>query len=138
MKKYIKPIMQSEVFVTNEFITACSVTESGTGDTYYFRCDAGGGKYGGLYSEDWETRISSSWNSYHACGDTHESPVDANVYIKGWFDPDRDHNNGNEIPVYIWLEQGLDCDWFGNCETVTVDKHATTNLNQDSWFKNFS
>lgn len=137
MKKYIKPVMDGQLFAANEYVGACTVLESGVGDTYYFVCDAGDGVRGGLYSEDWKTRISSDWNSYHACGDVHESPVDANIYVKGWFDPDRNHDNGNEIPVYIWLEQGTSCSIFG-CTTGTVNKHATKNLNQDTWNKNFS
>ena len=39
MKDYVKPMMESEVFAANEYIAAC-----GSGTTYLFTCNAGGGK----------------------------------------------------------------------------------------------
>ena len=82
----------------------------------------------GLYDTNWN-RISNRWNSYHACGHTHQSST-TDEYIKGYFDPDRDHSNGNEEEVYIWIERNR---WGG-----VVDRHATTNINKDSWEKNHS
>ena len=126
-RNYVKPILNSETFVPQVYAAACTHTESGVGGKYYFKCDAGNGVYGGLYNQNWD-RISSGPNSYHACGETHESPTDGD-YIQGYFDPDTNHNNGNEIDVYIWLEK-----MYGR----VVDRHATTNLDRDSWTKNHS
>ena len=117
---YVKPVMISERFLPNEYVAACGDTEYGK---YKFKCDAGGGQYGGLYNSDWE-RISTSWDSFHACGYTHESDKDGE-YILGYFDPDRNHNNGNEIECYIYLEKDR-WGWIKN-------KHATTNIDREHW-----
>ena len=133
MKKYMKPTMEGQLFISNEYVGACTIIEDGS--QYYFICDAGDGVKGGLYSEDWEL-ISNSKNSYHACGDIHVSPTDG-IYIKGYFDPDTNHDNGNETPIYIWEEIGTTCGVF-NCWEEVVNRHATENLNKETWNKNFS
>lgn len=127
-RNYVKPILNSEAFVPQTYVATCTHTESGEGGNYYFKCDAGGGVYGGLYNSSWDL-ISNDWDSYHACGDTHVSPTDGD-YIRGWFDPDRNHRNGNEIEVYIWQEK--------NSWGRVTNRHATTNLDRDSWDKNHS
>ena len=38
MREYVKPMMDSEIFIANEYFSACG--DSGT--TYYFKCDASG------------------------------------------------------------------------------------------------
>lgn len=121
MKKvYEAPVVHLEQFVANEYIAACGDTEYGV---YKFECDGGGGVYGGLYDLDWN-RISRSWNSYHACGETHDATTQ-DEFIRGYFDPDWNHKNGNEIEVYIWLET----DRRGH----VIDKHATEDLDREHW-----
>ena len=126
MKDYVRPMMESEVFAANEYIAACAE------NTYYnFECNAGDGRYGGLYDERWRL-VSNGYNSYHACGETHVTSRDSE-FFKGYFDPDRNHNNGNELEVYIWEEKGWTFPWGWG----TVNRHATTNLDINSW-KNHS
>ena len=126
MKKYVKPLMEGQVFVTNEYIGACTIIEDSS--KYYFRCDAGNGKYGGLYSTTWDL-VSNRKDSFHACGETHVSPTDGS-YFKGFYDPDSRHSNNNELEVYIWEEK--------NRQGQVIDRHATTNLNKETWNKNHS
>lgn len=121
-RMYERPEMRGQVFAADEYIASCAEN-----NTYYFKCNAGGGRYGGLYDLDWN-RISNTSSSYHACGETHQAPTD-DEFIRGYFDPDRNHNNGNELEVYIWLEGYRN--WWG--EWVTTNRHATTNLDMDSW-----
>ena len=127
-KAYVKPSMESETFVPNVYCKTCSDTEGGV--KYYFKCDAGGGRSGGLYDKNWNL-ISNSWNSYSACNRTHESSTE-DEYILGYFDPDRNHYYGIELIVYIWIERSWSI--FG----WRTNRHATTNLNKDSWEKNHS
>lgn len=126
MREYVKPMLDSEVFVANEYVSACA-----DNTTYNFKCDAGGGRYGGLYDMDWN-RISNTSSSYHACGETHKAST-SDEFIRGYFDPDRQHNNGNELEVYIWLE-GYRLPWG---QWVTTNRHATTELDINKW-KNHS
>ncbi|WP_216697515.1 hypothetical protein [Anaerostipes faecalis] len=121
MKKvYQHPQVIVEEFAPNEYVATCGDTEYGK---YKFVCDAGGGRYGGLYDLNWK-QISNYSSSFHACDKTHESDTDGD-YILGYFDPDRNHNNGNEISVYIWQEK--------NRWGQVINRHATTNLDRDSW-----
>ena len=137
MKKYMKPMMEGQIFVSNEYVGACSDLTGGV--KYKFVCDAGGGTYGGLYDTNWNL-VSNSKDSYHACGETHESPVDS-LYFKGFFDVDTNHSNGNEIEVYIWEHEEESCTYLpfvGEvCDTYT-NRHATTNVNKETWGKNHS
>ena len=127
-RNYVKPLLNSEAFVPQVYAAACTHTESGVGGNYYFKCDAGNGVYGALYDENWN-RL-TSWNgSFHACDETHTSPTDGD-YKLGYFDSDSNHNNGNELQVYIWEEK--------NGSGRVTNRHATTNLDRDSWTKNHS
>ena len=123
-KHYVKPIMTGEEFLAEEFVSACGDTEYGV---YKFTCNAGDGKEGGLYIGQqsfngvtyWK-RVSSGSKSYHACNDTHETSV-WDEYREGIFDPDTDHNNGNEIPCLIWYHLGQ------------YTGHASEGLTRDEW-----
>lgn len=123
-KHYVKPVMIGETFLADEFVSACGDTEYGV---YKFTCTAGGGEYGGLYIQKtsswygtyWD-RVSSGYDSYHACNDTHETSV-WDEYKEGIFDPDTDHDNGNEIPCLIWYHNGR------------YQGHASTGLTRDEW-----
>ena len=92
-----------------------------------------------------QTRSSGSWwdgdyipadtrrtRTYHACGETHKAST-SDEFIRGYFDPDKQHNNGNELEVYIWLE-GYRLPWG---PWVTTNRHATTELDINKW-KNHS
>lgn len=128
-KKYVKPTIIGERFIPNEYCVSCSDTEGGA--KYKFVCDAGDGVYGGLYDENWNLK-SNSYNSYHACDDTHESST-TDLYYLGYFDPDRNHTNGNELKVYIW-EHPEYIPFYG----WVTNRHATTNIHKETWEKNHS
>lgn len=121
---YESPRAYVEMFTPNEYVASCV-----DGPTLYkFKCDAGGGKNGGLYSANWK-QISNSWNSYSACGKTHNASTE-DEFVRGYFDPDRWHHNGNELDVYIWIER----DRWGR----VTNRHATTDLDIQHWEKNQS
>ena len=131
MKKYMKPLMEGQMFVANEFVAVC-----GNQTSYKFKCDAGGTfnsdgemtsyKSGYLYDENWNASYAYPYymhgrgtNGFHACGETHDSDT-TDAYILGWFDTDTSPNNGkNETKVYIWqeIENGR-----------VVNHHATTDI----------
>ena len=74
MKKYVKPIMNSEVFVANEYFSACG--DSGT--TYYFKCDASGwfGSGGVVYEDTngnkkFDRKEDKIRSLYVPCSETH-------------------------------------------------------------------
>lgn len=120
---YERPMMFGQVFVPNEYVSACGEENK----VYKFVCDAGKGVYGGLYDTNWN-RISNSEKSYHACGATHDATVQDD-FFPGYFDPDTNHNNGNEESIYIWIE--YERTWSGGKRVV--DRHGTSNLDMDSW-----
>ena len=135
MKKYMKPTMEGQMFVSNEFVAVC-----GSQTSYKFKCDAGlivkqgiFGPYkeateGELYDSNWNPSnclVEDYWgdeyltNSYHACNETHSSSTTDN-YIPGWFDTNNKPNDGiGETKVYIWqeVENG-----------VIVNHHATESI----------
>lgn len=130
MREYVKPMMDSEVFVANEYFSACG--DSGT--TYLFKCDAGGGESGNVYVESndvegLQTESSGHWwdgtyvpadrplGGYHACGTTHEADSDDD-FLNGYYVP---YWSDNVTKVIIWRGP------YNN------NVHCTTNLNQDSW-----
>ncbi len=124
-RTYESPRAYVEEFTPNEYVAACQ-----DGPTQYlFKCDAGGGRHGGLYDSNWKL-ISNSSNSYSACGETHLANTE-DEFIRGYFDPDRNHRNGNEQEVYIWIEQRPW--WQGG-----TNRHATTDLDIKHWEKNQS
>ena len=135
MKKYMKPTMEGQMFVSNEYVAVC-----GSQTSYKFKCDAGATfntngamisrVSGDLYDENWNSSDcyeNYGWpigwinngNGFHACGEIHDSAT-TDSYILGWFDMDDKPNNGkNEIKVYIWqeIENGH-----------VVNHHATTDI----------
>ena len=131
MREYVKPMMDSEVFVANEYFSACG--DSGT--TYLFTCDAGGGVSGKVYVEsngveglqtsgEWVGGWGGHWQpadrslgGYHACGTTHEADSD-DEFLDGYYVPNK---SGNATKVIIWRGP------YNN------NVHCTTNLDQNSW-----
>lgn len=128
-KEWVRPLTTVQQFVPNEYCSSCGDTEYGK---YIFTCNAGDGQYGGLYvkntnlfGKEYYEMVSRSWNSYHACKDTHETSV-RDDYIEGIFDPDMNHYNGNEVPCLIWYKKGK----YGQS---VYQGHASTGLTRDSW-----
>lgn len=143
-KNYVKPALISEEFVPQTYVAACEHTESGAG-MYKFVCDAGGGASGTLYKEtngieglqkngycNCGSNHRISWNckqwvnadselgGYHACKKAHEAPT-TDVFPAGYY---VEYGSDTVIPVLLWQGDG--------------DRHATENLNQDTWQKNIS
>lgn len=134
-KAYIKPILESETFVPQEYVAACN--EEAT--SYLFTCDAysqwhsggwGRGHYSPLYY--YKNGSPNKLGGYHPCQATHLAPVKDEFY-PGFVD---NNENGREDPgeeCYVWLEKGH---WWG--ESYIKDWHATKNINPNSWAKNHS
>ena len=151
MKKYIKPTMESEVFIANEYIGACSDLTGGV--KYLFKCDAGlieKNSIWGTYYEPTDGDLTNSTgtinftdNNYHsqymgnstyvsysACDATHEAST-MDTFLLGRFYPNGGNNNlsGSYSDVYIWFEpKGYN----------RYDIHATSNVNIETWGKNHS
>ena len=132
-KAYVKPSMESEMFVPNTYVAAC---ESGT--TYWFKCDAGPSND---YSEVWEETngipglqqdSSGSWwwgdytpadrhrtSYYHACNTVHEVRGNEN-FLNGYVVVDHFLGDDEVIPVLIWTDHD-------------TNTHCTTQLNPEDW-----
>ncbi|MFR1688601.1 MAG: hypothetical protein ACLSVX_15630 [Massilimicrobiota timonensis] len=134
MREYVKPMMDSEIFASNEYCSTC-----GDVTTYLFTCDAGGGASGNVYVESngidglqtsrkwiqtgdkfWEGYWQSADDSlggYHACGTQHpaESTDD---FLNGYYVP---YGSKKVTDVIIWTGP--------NNKNV----HCTTNLDQNTW-----
>ena len=105
-RRYERPSAYIEEFTPNEYVAACG----DSGKVYNFKCNAGGGKYGGVYKEtngqpglqisgrNRDQRISISNSSYHAC-----------------------ENTANAIPVVVWRGEHQD------------NLHCTTKLDINEW-----
>ena len=120
MREYVKPMMDSEVFVANQYFSACG--DSGT--TYLFTCDAGGGAKGDVYVEsngqdglqrDDRCLTPGLLRYYHACNVTHYADTN-DEFLNGYYVP----FGGSAQKVIIWTDHGRNV-------------HCTTNLNRDSW-----
>lgn len=114
---YIKPVLESETFVPQNYIAACGDTEYGK---YLFTCDAPGG---GLYYYNNRGRAQYI-GSYTPCNKKHEADK-SSEFPKGFIDYNRNGREDAGEAVIVWIERG----WWGNIANV----HATTNLDQDSW-----
>ncbi len=123
MGEYVKPMMNSEVFMANEYISACG--DSGT--TYKFTCDAGSGVPGSVYLEtNGEDGLQirrdggdTYLSDYRACGTTHEADSD-DAFLEGYY-----------VTGNWWSQQVTKVIvWRGPNNDNT---HCTTNLDQESW-----
>lgn len=147
MKKYIKPVMEGELFVANEFISSCSDLVGGV--KYDFECDAGGGIDGDLTSADGKTIYTdsqkhtelgdSTYSSYSACKTTHSASA-SDEFVLGRFYPNGGNNDlsGSYQTVYIWFEyEGkTSIPFLGTFENYDI--HATANPKKETWGKNHS
>lgn len=136
-RTYIKPVLESETFVPQNYIAACGDQNK----VYLFTCDGGGGEHGGVWQNtnglaglqtDWTntgTRWRPNWvkpdkqitwseSSYHACNITHEAKTTDDFIEDCFFKGSR---SGNIIPVTVW--RGPDGD----------NVHCTKKLGMSSW-----
>lgn len=128
-RMYIKPVLESETFVPQNYIAACG--DSGT--VYKFTCDAGGGVSGNVYLEtNGEPGLQTGWNGdrslggYHACGSTHEAEstddfLDGYYVTQKWVGGWGGHYETETTRVIVWRGP------YGD------NTHCTTNLDMDSW-----
>lgn len=135
-RMYIKPVLESETFVPQNYIAACHDINK----VYKFKCDAGGGRTGSVYLEtNGKPGLQTDWggdrylSGYHACGTTHEAKT-TDAFLNGYYVttdlvwvPDDGlfggHFEGKEVttPVIVWRGPRGD------------NTHCTENLNMNSW-----
>ena len=123
-KEWMEPVIEVQEFVANEYVAACG----DSGKVYNFKCDAGDKD---LHDYPYEVYIDSNGNgkfdywsdeylsNYHACGATHEAPVN-DAFLSG-FMIDTRRRNPTPVRVIIWRGEK------GN------NTHCTTDLNINSW-----
>lgn len=116
-KMYVKPVLESETFVPQNYIAACGDTEYGK---YLFTCDAPGGD---LYYYNNRGRAQYI-GSYTPCSQKHEADKKSE-FPYGFIDYNRNRREDEGEAVIVWIERGL----FGSISNA----HATTNLDRDSW-----
>ena len=132
MREYVKPMMDSEVFVANEYVSACADST-----TYNFKCNApagtlyyypqSDGKIDGVYEGYGRAE---EMGSYHPCGVTHSAPTTGDFY-DGFVDRNRNRKQDSGEGVIVWRNREwsiLGWRWNG---------HATTELDMNKW-KNHS
>lgn len=127
-KSYVKPVIISEIFDSENYCASCEHTEDGYGGKYYFECNAGTRDYEGQYPYALYYSDGTFVTNYEPCGDTHEAETDG-VFRDGYMD-DRRTTEEEQIPVIIWVENPN--------SLFRRDYHCTTNLDRDTWKKNIS
>lgn len=126
MKKWSRPMTFVQKFEANEYVAACGDENR----VYKFECTAGGGVPGTVWEDtngngEWDiigdeclTTLFGIFESYHACGATHEAPT-TDDFTNGFFLPGADPSQRKD--VIIW--KGED----GN------NIHCTENISMDTW-----
>mgnify|MGYP001025203851 CR=1 FL=1 len=120
-KAYVKPSMESEMFVPHAYIAACGDTEYGN---YLFECDAPGGRLYYYTTNWWGNEEAKYIGNYTPCNRKHEASR-ADEFPDGFIDYNRNGREDTGEAVVVWIERGA---WGG-----IRNAHATTNLNRDSW-----
>ena len=124
MRDYVKPMMDSEIFVANEYFSACGDENK----VYKFKCDAPTEWGNGLvYVESngepgLQVRLfggDTFRSNYHPCGEEHEAPV-TDDFLDGYYIHDLE-SVFNPTPIKIWTGKNDD------------NTHCTTNLKMDTW-----
>lgn len=123
-KMYIKPVLESETFVPQNYIAACGDLNK----VYKFKCDAGGGRSGSVYLEtNGKPGLQTNWrggdkylSGYHACGTTHEAKT-TDDFLDGYYVTSSWWGGTKTTPVIVWRGPNND------------NTHCTENLNMDSW-----
>lgn len=134
-RAYIKPILESETFVPQNYIAACGDLNK----VYKFKCDAGGGKSGSVYLETNGTSgLQTGWggdsylSDYYACGTTHEAKS-TDAFLNGYYvTTDKVRVPGGWFGGH-WEEKKVTTPvivWRGPYNDNT---HCTENLDMDSW-----
>lgn len=131
MREYVKPMMDSEVFMANEFCSTCTTQE-----VYKFECNARGGVMGYVFEETngqpglqvigniftgtpADTNLTSFLGGYHACGATHYVSVDNADFVSGYYITSKD--GVDATPVTIWKGENGD------------NVHCTEALHPETW-----
>ena len=128
MREYVKPVMQCERFVTNEYVAACG--DSGT--IYKFECNAGERHQDyNVYLADGTPYATSGrdsggcktdYTSYSPCGEEHEAESDS-IFLKGYMYKQAfigGYDTGQKIDVMIWTDN-------------YTDVHCTRELDMSKW-----
>lgn len=126
-RTYESPRAYVEEFTPNEYVAACHDWNT----VYKFKCDAGGGAEGDVYTSNGTNLTPGRTRYYHACDATHEASTQ-DEFIQGYYI----QNGGNDktgywtilggyrdyekIPVIIWTEGG-------------TNVHCTTVLDKNEW-----
>lgn len=129
MKKYIKPIMESELFTANEYFSACG----DSGVNYLFECDApagtlyyypnSDGKIDGIYEGYGKAE---KMGNYHPCSRKHLAPTTGDFY-DGFVDRNGNRKQDEGEGVIVWRNREWDIlGWRWN-------GHATENLDMNTW-----
>lgn len=130
MREYVKPMMDSEVFVANEYFSACGDTNN----EYIFQCDAMGGIFGTVYYDNGNGEFDPyipgfhpngdrrMGSGYHACGEEHVTQT-GDEFINGWYITGGDGLTGGEWVRQVVIWRGVE----GN------NIHCTTNLDKNTW-----
>lgn len=116
-RMYIKPVLESETFVPQNYIAACGDPEYGK---YLFTCDAPGGR---LYYYNNRGRAEYIGN-YTPCSEKHQASM-ASEFPDGFIDYNKNGREDSGEAVVVWIERG----WWGSI----ANAHATTNLDRESW-----
>lgn len=130
-RTYIKPVLESETFVPQNYIAACG----DSGKIYKFTCDGGRGKKGDVYTNSGTNLTEGITHYYHACNIKHNAPSE-DEFIRGTFI----ENGGNDQKRY-WKRDGI---FWGHWEyypSIPViiwtdggtNVHCTENLDISSW-----
>lgn len=137
---WARPLTVVQQFDANEAISACG----DGGKVYNFQCTAGGGEYGGVWQEtngkpglqitgvNADTKITSGYASYHACGDSHSAESNSTFIQNCYYLPESawsgypypgvsTPDTSKAISVIVWRGP------WGN------DVHCTTNLDMSTW-----
>ena len=137
MKKYMKPTMEGQMFVSNEFVSACG--DSGT--TYLIECNAPAGNlytyyndggwfgtddyYDVVKGEDFSATTAQQYDkhllgSFDPCPVAHEANSTHGFYW-GFIDYNKNKTHDSNETVIVWRGQYND------------NGHATKNLNMNDW-----
>ena len=126
-RTWTRPLTEVQKFEANEYVAACHDWNT----VYKFKCDAGGGAWGDVYTDDGTNLTQGKLHYYHACDATHEASTQ-DEFIRGYYI----QNGGNDETRYWTLFGG----WKDYPKTSVIiwtdggtDVHCTINLNQDSW-----
>lgn len=120
-RMYIKPVLESETFVPQNYIAACGDLNK----VYKFKCDAGGGRSGSVYLETngkpgLQKNSDTYLSGYHACGTTHEAKT-TDDFLDGYYVTRRLFGGTKTTPVIVWRGPNND------------NTHCTENLDMNSW-----